>query len=49
MKNIMNIGAIDCYEKNGTANLRLETAARGQGFTPKGQRSFQKIFSTGWQ
>ncbi len=33
MKNIMNIGGIDCYEKNGTAYLRLETAARGLGFT----------------
>ena len=28
-KNIMNICGIDCYEKDGTAYLRLETAARG--------------------
>ena len=28
-ENIMNICGIDCYEKDGTAYLRLETAARG--------------------
>lgn len=33
MTDIMNICGIDCYEKNGTAYLRLETAARGLGFT----------------
>lgn len=32
-ENIMNICGIDCYEKDGTAYLRLETAARGLGFT----------------
>lgn len=29
----MNINGIDCYEKDGTAYLRLETIARGLGFT----------------
>lgn len=30
---IMNIKGIDCYEKDGTAYLKLETVARGLGFT----------------
>lgn len=30
---ILNIKGIDCYEKNGTAYLKLETVARGLGFT----------------
>ena len=30
---IMNIGGMDCYEENGVAYLRLETCARGLGFT----------------
>ncbi len=30
---IINISGVDCYEKDGTAYLRLETVARGLGFT----------------
>lgn len=30
---IMNVQGIDCYEKDGTAYLRLEDVARGLGFT----------------
>ena len=30
---VMNINGIECYEKNGTAYLKLETVARGLGFT----------------
>lgn len=30
---IINISGIDCYEKDGTAYLKLETVARGLGFT----------------
>lgn len=30
---ILNFGGVDCYEKNGTAYLKLETVARGLGFT----------------
>lgn len=30
---ILNIKGIDCYEKDGTAYLKLETVARGLGFT----------------
>ena len=33
MNEIMNISGIDCYEKDGTAYLSLETVARGLGFT----------------
>lgn len=30
---IFNIGGVDCYEKDGTAYLKLEAVARGLGFT----------------
>lgn len=30
---ILNFGGVDCYEKDGTAYLKLETVARGLGFT----------------
>lgn len=30
---ILNIGGIECYEKDGTAYLKLEAVARGLGFT----------------
>ena len=33
MNEIMNIQGIECYEKDGTAYLNLETVARGLGFT----------------
>lgn len=33
MNDIMTIGGIDCYEQDGTAYLKLETVARGLGFT----------------
>lgn len=33
MNEIMTIGGLDCYEENGTAYLKLETVARGLGFT----------------
>lgn len=32
---IININGIDCYERNGTAYLKLDTVARGLGFTEK--------------
>lgn len=32
---ILNVDGIECYEKNGTAYLKLETVARGLGFTDK--------------
>lgn len=33
MNDIMNISGIECFEKDGTAYLKLETVARGLGFT----------------
>ncbi len=30
---ILNIGGVDCYEKDGTVYLKLENVARGLGFT----------------
>lgn len=33
MNEIMNIGGVDCYEKDGVAYLKLEAVARGLGFT----------------
>ncbi|MCI8332642.1 MAG: phage antirepressor Ant [Clostridiales bacterium] len=35
MNEIISIQGIDCYEKDGTAYLRLEPVARGLGFTQK--------------
>lgn len=33
MDEIMNIGGVDCYEKDGIVYLKLEAVARGLGFT----------------
>lgn len=33
MSDIININGIECYEQEGTAYLKLETVARGLGFT----------------
>lgn len=33
MNDVMNISGIECYEREGTAYLKLETVARGLGFT----------------
>ena len=30
---IINVDGVECYEKDGTAYLKLETVARGLGFT----------------
>lgn len=30
---IKSIGGVDCYEKDGTAYLKLEAVARGLGFS----------------
>lgn len=32
---VLNIDGVDCYEQDGTAYLKLETVARGLGFTQK--------------
>lgn len=33
MNEVLNISGIECFEKDGTAYLKLETVARGLGFT----------------
>ncbi len=33
MNEVMNINGVDCYEKDGTAYLKLETVVKGLGFT----------------
>lgn len=33
LKHPMNINGVDCYEKDGTAYLKLDAVARGLGFT----------------
>lgn len=33
MNDVMNISGIECFEKDGVAYLKLETVARGLGFT----------------
>lgn len=33
MNEVITIGGVDCYEKDGVAYLKLETVARGLGFT----------------
>lgn len=33
INNIMSIGGVECYEKDGTAYLKLDAVARGLGFT----------------
>lgn len=42
---VFNINGIDCYERNGTVYLRLETVARGLGFT----KTDVKISETGFR
>ena len=40
-KNIINIEGIDCFEQDGVAYLKLETCARGLGFTEqKGEKDY---------
>lgn len=43
LSNIMTIEGVECYEENGTAYLKLETVARGLGFTEtKGGKEYVK-------
>lgn len=35
MSEILNINGMECYEQDGTAYLKLETVARGLGFTER--------------
>lgn len=43
-----NICGVDCYEKDGTAYLKLETVARGLGFTHKEVKNGKEYESVRW-
>ena len=49
MQNIINVGGIDCYEENGTAYLKLETVARGLGFTQTQNKNGNEYVSVRWE
>lgn len=46
---IINIGGIDCYEENGTVYLKLETVARGLGFTQTQNKNGTEYVSIRWE
>ena len=45
---ISNIDGIECYEKDGTAYLKLETVARGLGFTTTQNISGKEYTNVRW-
>lgn len=49
MNDIMNICGVDCYEKDGTAYLKLETVARGLGFTQTQNKNGTEYTSIRWE
>lgn len=49
MNDIINIGGVDCYEKDGTAYLKLETVARGLGFTQTQTKNGMEYISVRWE
>lgn len=49
MNEIMNINGIECYEQNGTAYLKLETVAKGLGFTQTQNKSGTEYISVRWE
>lgn len=49
MNEIMNIKGIECYEKDGTVYLKLETVARGLGFTQTQNKNGVEYTSIRWE
>ena len=45
---ILNVDGIECYEKDGTAYLKLETVARGLGFTTTQSISGKEYTNVRW-
>lgn len=45
----MNIQGIECYEKDGTAYLKLDTVARGLGFTQTQNKNGSEYTSVRWE
>lgn len=46
---ILNIGGVDCYEKDGTAYLSLEAVAWGLGFTKVETKNGKEYASVRWE
>lgn len=46
---ILNISGIECYEKDGTAYLKLEAVARGLGFTQTQNKGGVEYTSVRWE
>lgn len=49
MNEIMNVNGIECYEKDGTAYLKLETVAKGLGFTQVQTKNGKEYASIRWE
>ena len=49
MNEIMNIQGIECYEKDGTAYLKLDTVARGLGFIQTQNKNGSEYTSVRWE
>lgn len=49
MNEIINIQGIECYEKNGTAYLKLDTVARGLGFIQTQNKNGTEYTSIRWE
>ena len=49
MNEIINIQGIECYEKDGTAYLKLDTVARGLGFTQTQNKNGSEYTSVRWE
>ena len=49
MNEIMNINGIECYEKDGTAYLKLEAVARGLGFTKTETKNGTEYTTIRWE
>ena len=46
---ILNVGGIECYEKEGVVYLKLETVARGLGFIQTQNKSGMEYTSVRWE
>ena len=49
MNEIINIQGIECYEKDGTAYLKLDTVARGLGFVQTQNKNGSEYTSVRWE
>ena len=49
MNEIININGIECYEKDGTAYLKLETVARGLGFIQTQNKNGTEYVTVRWE